>query len=79
MYNQYILNLLNRRSVKMKKNNVIVLVSVIVGVCAAIATTLLILNHHKKKKLRLEQTGYLFENEFDDNPETPDEAEDTAF
>ena len=50
------------------KNAFIIICSIIIGVAAAVAATLVVLNYFKKKK-ELEQVNYVFENEFDDEPQ----------
>ena len=48
------------------KNTLIILCSVIVGVCAAVAATLVVINYFKKKR-NIEETNYVFENEFEED------------
>ena len=48
----------------MKNKGFIVFCSVLVGVCAAVAATLVIINYFKKKK-ELQDTNYVFENDFE--------------
>ncbi len=52
------------------KNALIIICSIIVGVCAAVAATLIVIKYFKKKKESLEQTNFVFENDFEDEQET---------
>lgn len=71
LYNYFNNTLSKERIYKLMKNKgLVIFCSVLVGVCAAVAATLVIINYFKKKKGELEDTNYVFENDFEE-----DEAE----